>query len=490
MRDTRPRRPARGSSGDRARRADGPRRWAARLAHRSRRLGLRSALRDVIASAARSSSARLALTAFTGIILVVTALLALPIATESRIPTPFVDALFTAVSAVCVTGLTTVDTATHWSTFGLMVIMVAMKVGGLGVLTLASLLSLSVMRHMGLAQRIIAASETRSEKLSEVGGVLKVIVITSTSLELLTFLALLPHMIVNDHGLGRSIFNGMFYAISAFNNAGFVPEVAGTGQYVGDPWFSIPIATAVFVGSLGFPVILVLVRKWRTPAHWSLHAKLTLSTSAILFVVGFLGILAMEWDNPGTLGRRDLGTRILASAFASVMPRSGGLSTLDVGQFEPATRLFVDLLMFIGGGSGSTGGGIKVTTFALLVLSIVAEARGDRDVEVFGRRLPQDAIRQAIAVLVMSASVVFVATLALLELADFGLDRTLFEVLSAYGTVGLSTGITADLPTSAKAVIIACMYMGRIGPMTLGAALALRERSRVVRLPEDRPIIG
>lgn len=451
---------------------------------------LRAVLADVIGDAAKSSPARLALSAFTGIILAVTLLLELPWASTSATRTPLVDALFTAISAVCVTGLVTVDTATHWSTFGLVVLMVAMKVGGLGVLTLASLLGLSVMRRMGLAQRIITASETRSEKLSEVGGVLRIIVTTSTSFEVLTFLALTPHMVANDHHLGRSLFMGAFYAISAFNNAGFVPEAAGTAQYVADPWFSIPIALAVFVGSLGFPVILVLVRRWRTPAHWSLHAKLTLTTSGLLFVIGMLGILAMEWDNPATLAHHGLGTKILASAFASVMPRSGGFSTLDIGAFEPATRLFVDLLMFIGGGSGSTGGGIKVTTFALLVLSIAAEARGDRDVEVFHRRIPHETIRQAIAVLVMSVAVVFAATLLMLELAHFTLDQTVFEVLSAYGTVGLSTGITPELPTPAKYVLIACMYLGRIGPMTLGAALALRERTRVVRLPTDRPIVG
>lgn len=445
---------------------------------------------DVVGEAAKSSPARLALGVFTAMILLFTGLLELPIATTGGHRTPFVDALFTAVSAVCVTGLVTVDTGTHWSTFGLVVLMAAMKVGGLGVLTLASLLGLSVMRHMGLAQRIITASETRSQKLSEVGGVLGTIVIASTSFELLTFLALTPHMLATEHEFWPSIFTGAFYAISAFNNAGFVPEAAGTAQYLTDPWFSIPIALAVFMGSLGFPVVLVLVRAWRRPSRWTLHAKLTLATSAILFGTGFLAILTMEWSNPATLGPLDLGSKALASTFASVMPRSGGFSTLDIGALYPQTRLVMDLLMFIGGGSGSTGGGIKVTTFALLVLSILAEARGDRDVEVLGRRIPHDTIRQAIAVLVMSTVLVFVATLVMLTLTEFTLDQVVFEVLSAYGTVGLSTGITPDLPTGAKYVLVLAMYLGRIGPMTLGAALALRERSRVVRLPEERPIVG
>ncbi|MFC0675871.1 TrkH family potassium uptake protein [Brachybacterium hainanense] len=444
----------------------------------------------MVGSAARSSSSRLALLVFTAIIGLFTALLSLPVATTDGTRTPFVDALFTAVSATTVTGLVTVDTGTHWSTFGLVVIMISMKVGGLGVLTLASLLGLSVSRQMGLAQRVITASETRAEKLAEVGSVLRTIVITSTSFELLTFLALTPFMIANEHPLGESLFFGMFYAVSAFNNGGFVPEAAGTAQYLADPYFSVPIATAVFVGSLGFPVILVLVGKWRTPRKWSLHAKLTLATSGILFLAGFVVHLVMEWSNPATLGPHDIGTKVLASAFAAVMPRSGGLSTLDIGALHNETQLFTDLLMFIGGGSGSTGGGIKVTTFALLILALVAEARGDRDVEVFRRSIPQETIRQAIGVLFMSAAVVFVATFVMLRITPFALESVLFEVLSAFGTVGLSMGITGDLGTAGKYVLVACMYVGRIGPMSLGAALALRSRTRMVHLPEERPIVG
>ena len=174
----------------------------------------------------------------------------------------------------------------------------------------------------------------------------------------------------------------------------------------------------------------------------------------------------------------------------SVMPRSGGFATLDVSAMEPETWIVLDLLMFIGGGSGSTGGGIKVTTFALLVLSIIAEARGDRDVEIFNRRIPHDTIRQAIAVLVISTVVIFVAALALLRLTPYSLDRIIFEVVSAYATCGLSTGITPFLNSPAKYALIACMYVGRVGPMTLGAALALRSRQRVVRLPEERPVVG
>lgn len=453
---------------------------------RGRATGVEKHLRTLF----KPTPARIALGVFTLLIGVFTALLSLPAATVDDERTSLTDALFTAVSAICVTGLVTVETGIHWSTFGLTVIMIAMKLGGLGLMTVASLLSLSVMHRLGLAQRVITAQETRAERLAEVGGVLRIILITSTAFEVATFVALAPYMVITEHGIGESLFLGLFYAISAFNNAGFVPEAVGTAQYLGDPFFSIPIGLAVLVGSLGFPVILVVVRKLRTPRRWSLHAKLTLTTTALLLGLGFVGYLAMEWSNPATLGAQGLGTKVLGAGFASVMPRSGGFATLDVSQMTAESRLLTNLLMFIGGGSGSTAGGIRVTTFALLMLSIWAEIRGNPEVEAFGRRIPHETIRQAIGVLVMSATVVFLATFLLLRMTPYTLDAVLFEALSAFGTVGLSTGITPHLPEGAKWVLIACMYVGRLGPMTLGAALAVRSRVRMLQLPRERPIVG
>lgn len=449
-------------------------------------------IRRVVHNAAqtRTSPARLALVVFLGMNVLFTAILSLPIANaDGRVP-PLVDAAFTAVSAVCVTGLSTVDIATTYTVFGKVMLMLAMKIGGLGVLTIASLLGLSVMRHMGLAQRIVTARETRSEQLSEVGSVLKTLVITSTLIEFLIFATLAPYFLSRGDHPGSALFNAAFYGISAFNNVGFVPEAEGVAQYTTDPFVAIPLALGVFIGSLGFPVILVLMRRWRTPEKWSLHAKLTLSTTFILLVAAMVGIGALEWNNPDTLGGVQGPGRFLAIAYAGVMPRSGGLGMLDTSLMHSETWLLQDILMFIGGGSGSTAGGIKVTTFAILVLSIVAEIRGDRDVEVFNRRLPEESIRQAIGVLAISVIVVFTAVLTLLRITDFDLGQILLEVCSGYGTVGLSTGITADLPTAGKAAIIACMLLGRLGPVTVGAALAMRTRQRVVRMPAERPIIG
>lgn len=444
----------------------------------------------VFKSAARTSPARLALVVFTTFIAVVTILLELPISSSNNTRTDLVDALFTAVSAVCVTGLTTVTTAEHWSVFGLIVIMVAMKIGGLGVLTLASLLGLSVMRQMGLAQRIVTARETKTEQLSQVGSILKTIVITSLVFELATFLALIPTLLKRGNSIIESLFNAAFYAISAFNNAGFVPDGTDIYAYYSDPYFAIPIALSVFAGSIGFPVIWVLISKWRTPKRWNLHSQLTILTSLILLALGWIAISISEWNNPQTMADLSFFDKLLNGFFMSTMTRSGGFATLDVSQMGADTWIVMDVLMFIGGGSGSTSGGIKVTTFALLMLAILAEARGDKDVEIFGKRVPEETIRQAISVLVISVAVVFISTWVMLRLTNFSLDQVLFETISAYATAGLSTGITAELPDAAKYCLLLCMYVGRIGPMSLGAALALRSRQRVIRLPKEHPFVG
>jgi Trk-type K+ transport system membrane component len=235
--------------------------------------------------------------------------------------------------------------------------------------------------------------------------------------------------------------------------------------------------------------MLVLSRS-RRPADWDLHTKLTMTTTTLLLVISVVTISAFEWTNPATFGGLDLHEKLLAGMFAGVMPRSGGFSTVDVGEMNEATWLATDALMFVGGGSASTAGGIRVTTLAVLFLAVVAEARGDEDVEVYRRRIPASTIRIAVTVLLVGATVVLLGSLLLLALTGFSLNVVLFEVISAFATCGLSNGITPDLPDAAKYVLVAMMYIGRTGTMTLAGALALRERARMFRLPEERPVVG
>lgn len=456
--------------------------------------GLRRLLRHIeplsqIARAARFYPARLAVTVFAAIIMVVTLLLSLPIATASGKHSDFLDALFTATSAVCVTGLNTVDTATYWSTFGHVVIILAAAVGGLGVMTLASLLSLAVSRHVGLTQRMLAASENQS-RLGEVGRLLRAVIYTATGCELLLILILLPRFLSHGLDVGHALWYAFFMALSIFNNAGFVIMPGGLAAYSTDWWIGLPIILGTFMGAVGFPVILDIMGRRRHPRTWSLHTKLTLTTYLALTVASTLAIATFEWNNPLTYGSLPTSGKIMTALINGVNARSSGLSTIPPEHMHEATWFLQDALMFVGGGSASTAGGIKVTTFAVLLLAILAEARGDQDIEAFGRRITPSTVRLSVAVAFIGSSIIGLATLLLLQMTNLSLDRILFEVISAFATVGLSTGITPSLPDGAKYVIVALMFVGRVGTMTAASALALRERRRVIRMPEASPMIG
>ncbi|ROR72353.1 Trk-type K+ transport system membrane component [Bogoriella caseilytica] len=458
-------------------------------------------VQDGIDHVARHSPARLALTIFASIIAVITALLSLPQATAGDESASFADALFTAVSAVCVTGLTVVPTAEYWSNFGQTVILVAIKVGGLGIMTLASILALAISHRIGLTQKMLAASETKEARLGEVGTLVRAVVIASLVIETVLTLVLVPRFLALGDSIGTAIWHGLFMSISIFNNAGFVVLVEGIEPLAGDWWFGLPLIFGAAVGALGFPVILDIskslrhrkrsrrrsFRVWRT---WTLHTKLTLATYSILAVAGAIAVGALEWGNEATFGALDPVDRLLAAGVHSVAPRSSGLATVDISAMSESTWFVMDALMFVGGGSASTAGGIKVTTFAVMVLAIVAEARGDRDVEAFGKRIGSSVVRLAVAVAFLGATLVGAGTLALLLITDFRLGEVLFEVISAFATVGLTTGITDQLPDAGKYVLSALMFLGRTGTISFAAALALRERRRLIRRPNERPVIG
>lgn len=449
------------------------------------RLGLRSRFDRI----ARFSPARLAVTVFAVIVAGIAALLSLPIATASGTRAPFVDALFTATSAVCVTGLTTVDTASYWSPFGQLVIIVGAAIGGLGIMTLASLLSFAVSRHLGLTQRMLAASENMAG-LGDVMSLLRAVAYTAFGVEAVLMAVLLPRFLTLGLDLGHAAWYAFFMALSIFNNAGFVVMPEGLAPYASDWWVGLPIVLGTFLGAIGFPVIRDVVRHRRRPRQLTLHSKLTLTTYTGLSLFSAVAIGAFEWNNPNTYGVLPTGGKILTALINSVNARSSGLSTIAPEHMHESTWLLQDALMFVGGGSASTAGGIKVSTFAVLVLAILAEARGDQDIEAFGRRITLSTVRLSVAVAFIGASIVGVASLLLLQLTDLTLDRILFEVISAFATVGLSTGITPILPHGAKYVIIVLMFIGRVGTMTAASALALRERRRVIRMPAERPLIG
>jgi potassium uptake TrkH family protein len=429
--------------------------------------------------------------AFATAIAIGTALLSLPIATVAEGSASFLEALFHATSAVCVTGLVTVDTGTYWSGFGQTVILLLIQAGGLGIMTLATLVALLLSRRLGLRARLIAQAETKALSAADVRRVLRTVVVFSLGSELVIASVLTVRFAVAyDDSLPAAVYDGVFHAISAFNNAGFSPYADSLIGFAGDPWISLPIAVAVIVGGLGFPVVFELARTWRRPKTWSVLTRITIIVTIALLVLGTAGMLVFEGRNPATLGALGPGDRVMAAFVAAVMPRTAGFNNLDIAAYAPETLLFTDALMFIGGGSAGTAGGIKVTTFGLLAYVLWAEMRGDPDVEVGRRRVPGTNQRQALAIALLGIGLVAVSTFLLAALSDFTLDQVLFETVSAFATVGLSTGITADLPPAAQVLIVLLMYIGRIGPLTLASGLALRERARRHQLPEERTIVG
>nr|WP_281259457.1 potassium transporter TrkG [Prauserella shujinwangii] len=431
------------------------------------------------------------MTAFATVIAMGTLLLLLPAAAEPGAQTGFVTALFTATSAVCVTGLVVVDTPSHWSTFGELVILGLIQVGGLGIMTIASLLGLLVARRFGLRLQLTAQTETKALDLGQVRRVVAGVVLISLAFEAVTSVVLAARLgLAYGYDTGQAVYFGVFHAISAFNNAGFALYPDSLMRFTTDAWICLPIIVAVVAGGLGFPVWVEIWRRRRGRKRWSLHAKITLLTTTALLVVGTVAISAAEWNNPETLGGLGIGGKLLAGLTHGVMPRTAGFNSLDIGQMESGALFVNDMLMFIGGGSAGTAGGIKVTTFALLAFVILAEIRGEPTVHVMGRRLTASTQRQALSVALLSVGAVVTGTLLLLTFTPFGLEAVLFEAVSAFGTVGLSTGITANVSTAGELVLTALMFLGRLGPITLASALALRERTRRYELPEERPIVG
>jgi potassium uptake TrkH family protein len=429
--------------------------------------------------------------AFAAAITLGTVALLAPVATEDGGSAGLVDALFTATSAVCVTGLTVVDTPSHWSTFGEVTILVLVQVGGFGIMTLSSLIALMLSRRLGLRQRMVAQAEAHSVHLGDVRRVVVTVAVFSALFETLTAIVLTWRFAqAGDTDWPRAVYLGVFHAVSAFNNAGFSLFTDNLVGFVTDWWVTLAVGVTVIAGGLGFPVLFELWREFRRPVRWSMHTKMTLLTTVALIVGGTVLVLVCEWTNDATLGPLAIPDKLLAGWFQAVSPRTAGFNSVDYGAMNHSTWIVTDALMLIGGGSASTAGGVKVTTFALLAFVVWAEVRGEPDVNAFRRRIPTAAQRQAISIVLLALGAVLTGTFLLLAFADLEGSAALFESVSAFATVGLTTGVTPDLPGSAHGVLVALMFLGRVGPVTLFAALVLRERRRLYRFAHERPIIG
>lgn len=438
------------------------------------------------------SPAQLVSVSFLLLILFGTALLLLPISRSGPQSPEFMTALFTATSAVCLTGLNVVDTATYWSHFGQAVIITLIQVGGLGIMTLATVASYLLMGRMGVRGRLNAAAEMRGRDLGEVKIVILGTLGFSISIELIIAVILtLRFYFGYGLGIGASIWEGTFHAVSAFNNAGFGLASTNLVPYVGDAGIILPIAFGIIIGGLGFPVLLEIRQRLRKPTNLpvSLTLRFTFWGTGILLLLGTLGTAVFEWR--GALAHLEIGPAVLAAFFHSVSTRTAGFNSIDLSQLHDSTMMMTDLLMLIGGGSGGTAGGVKVTTIAVLVAVMLSEIRGDSEVLVAGRRIPNRIVRQAMAVLMATAVVLLFSILTLQVLMpQFTSHQIVFECISAFATVGLTTGITPQLPDFAQFWLVCLMYAGRVGPITVVAALAARQSKRLYRFPVERPFIG
>ncbi|WP_233805656.1 TrkH family potassium uptake protein [Paraburkholderia sp. HP33-1] len=418
-------------------------------------------------------------------------LLRLPLSQAKGEAAPWLTALFTATSAVCVTGLVVVDTGTYWSNFGQWVILGLFQIGGFGMMTAATLLGLMVNRSLPLRAKLITQVETHALRLGDIGGVARLVFVVTLFTELITALWLMVRLHLGYHlQWGEAAWNGLFHAVSAFNNAGFSIHPDSLMRYAADASMLVPLMVAIVVGGIGFPVLYDLREKLRGARRLSLHSRLTLIVTGALLLGGFLTLLLFEWSNPKTLGPMPLGEKLLSAAFASVSARTAGFNSVDIGAMTHDSWALHYLLMFVGGGSAGTAGGVKLGTVAILGLLVMAEIRGLSDIEAFGRRVSVSAQRQAITVVTLGAFMITVGTLVILPITHLPTDQVIFEVISAFATVGLSTGITGDLPAPAQFVIIALMYIGRVGTITFATSLMLVERRAQYSYPEEHPIVG
>ena len=434
---------------------------------------------------------------FLTVITVGTVLLMLPISTASGAWNSPIVALFTATSAVCVTGLIVVDTGSYFSPLGQGIILLLIQLGGLGYMTATTVLLLLLGKRLGLKDRLAIQQSLDTAELSSAASLIKSIIAMTMIFELSGVFLLMPHF-TGDYGAGRSLWLSVFHSISAFNNAGFSLFADSLVQYARSPWINGVIAALVILGGIGYQVIMESfiwardrIRRKRQCQVFSLHFKVVTSTSFVLLVLGTLAFFAVEFFNPATLGPEPLNVKLIEAGFQSVVMRTAGFNSIDIGAMETSSLFIAIALMFIGASPGSTGGGIKTTTVRILLNCTRTVLKGEDEVLAYQREIPDKRVLKAVGVVVASGMTVVMVTI-LLSLTDPGIEfiDLLFETVSAFATVGLSTGITSELSTLGQLVIIITMYIGRVGILLMMSALLGDPRPSTIHYPEEDLLVG
>ncbi|OWA36045.1 Trk family potassium uptake protein [Saccharibacillus sp. O16] len=421
-------------------------------------------------------------------------LLSLPAASSSGQSMPFMDALFMAASATCVTGLSVLNPGVDLTTYGQLVLIGLVQIGGLGFMTVATLIALVFRRRITFRERLIL-QETMSQHSTE--GIIRLVrkvVLYAIVIESVGALLLFIRFAF-EMPLGQAAYFGAFHSISIFNNAGFDLFGAIQGRasslihYVDDPFVNLVAMPMILLGGIGFIVIADLL-DYPRKRKLSLHSKVVLFMTAILVVVGAIVIFIFEFTNPATLKPLDFSGKTFASLFQSITSRSAGMSTLDVGAMRQATQFFMVIMMFIGAAPGSAGGGIKVTTFAILIGAMLAMMRGKQDIVFFRYRIAQDRVYKAITFSLLSFLLIVVSAMILAATENYSFLGILFETTSAYATAGISMGLTSQLTPFGQFMITLLMFIGRLGPVTLAFTLTPRMDNEPFRYPEGKVTIG
>ncbi|MDF2647852.1 MAG: potassium uptake protein TrkH family [Paenibacillus sp.] len=431
---------------------------------------------------------------FAAIIFLGAGLLTLPFASATGHSIAFIDALFTATSATCVTGLVVVDTGSAYTMFGQIVIVSLIQIGGLGFMTMSTLIAFAFRKKITLKERLVLQEAFNQGSMEGIVRLIRKVIIYSLSIEAIAAVIFTIRWTF-DLGFTKALYFGIWHAISMFNNAGFdlfgtvdAPFVSFTA-YADDFVVNFVVMALVVLGGIGF-IVLSDLMDYNTKKKLSLHSKVVLSMSGFLILLGAIIIFIFEYSNIRTMGSLDFSGKILASFFQSIAPRTAGPNTVDIGALRQATQFFTIILMFIGASPGSTGGGIKTTTFMILISAIITMIRGKEDIVIYRYRLAKDRILKAITLTMMALFLVILVTMLLSTTEDSQFLKILFEVTSAFGTVGLSMGLTPDLTTFGKVLICITMFAGRLGTITLAYALQPKQEKELYRYPEGKITIG
>ncbi|AVQ46797.1 TrkH family potassium uptake protein [Clostridium botulinum] len=428
---------------------------------------------------------------FAIVIFVGAILLSLPISSQTGQRTPFLDCLFTSTSAVCVTGLIVVDTGTHWTYFGKTVIMLLIEVGGLGFMSFATLLALLVGKKITLKERLVMQEALNTFNIQGLVKMARYILLFTLSIQGGGAL-LLSTQFIPKYGLAKGLYYSIFHSISAFCNAGF--DLFGdfnslTGVY-DNPIIILVIAFLIIIGGLGFYVWYEIYH-YKGHRKLSTHSKLVLSATALLLSVGTVLMFIFESRNPGTMANMTFGNKVLSSFFAAVTPRTAGFNSISTSDMTMAGKFLTIILMFIGGASGSTAGGIKVTTAGVLIMTVVCVVKGKQDTEINKRRISKEIVYRALAITIISLTLVITVTMILsITEVKFPFEYYLYEATSAFGTVGITLGLTTKLSAIGKIVILLTMYAGRVGPLTLAIAFARKLKNSSIKYPEEKILVG